>query len=511
MRGWEIAIRSGVGVVAAAIGGVGLFGLDDDWTEAGDWLERLSEPQLRVILIVIAVLLVLTAVPWTRLMSRGGREEVRGDLNPDHGSSAQAIQHSPGSQQYQIGSIGIVLESDRSHSNARDSLKSALRRAKNALEAARAAISGEGTERAKRDYLLAIGEIKDIAEELSGGDALAALAADLGNVATNALQFTDAQYLGKFKQLENSIRSLPSPGFSRAQNRTEAGQVIAAGSSTPGPQSREADEIRTIRRQAGQISERLGDHGPPLSAGEDHTIRAALTLLRELTGAYAYRPPLRVALRDFVHHAAWMLEFKSEWGYHGLRHFSSAQEAQEARGNLQQATLDVLAACARILEREEPRATELPSSEEGLGVEVSVDRKLTFIGLLPCYSKPAEADSEESKKLEPDGTVVSAYFSRISVKNHDAAYTTVDNICLEVKDAEIVDTWSGKRLELEGERRIEARSSQDYRLRIDQLLDRVVPPEEAHKRISLAVKTLGLGTVRCTLDESLFQREGADW
>jgi len=70
MRGFAISVRVGGGLIAAFLSAVGFFGLDDDWFEAGGWLEGLSEPQLRVALVVLALFIVAMAFPWSLLIRR---------------------------------------------------------------------------------------------------------------------------------------------------------------------------------------------------------------------------------------------------------------------------------------------------------------------------------------------------------------------------------------------------------------------------------------------------------
>jgi hypothetical protein len=192
-----------------------------------------------------------------------------------------------------------------------------------------------------------------------------------------------------------------------------------------------------------------------------------------------------------------MLQFKSTRVEGGLKRFQSAQEEAESRVALRTASEELISACNEILEpgKEQPDG---PRIQEGK-IEVWVDPEHAFVSLIACYSSPERAVA--------DCTTLLAVLPRIRVKNHDVAATTVDGIWIDIRSANHRKDMAPNKVALEGNRRIEARSFEDFSLEVEQVFDGRIKKEEGWFRVALKVKALGFDTVEMALAEPLFRLE----
>lgn len=134
----------------------------------------------------------------------------------------------------------------------------------------------------------------------------------------------------------------------RHRRPTEKPPAVASGSSgrtgrsTAGP----GDEaiLAAVRRDAGFLTERLGDRGGALSNDEEDKVDESLVRLRDALYQLAHREPVRKALREFFAAATWMRQYKSNSVKGGRRLAKSRQEDDENRHSLESALRNLIAA-----------------------------------------------------------------------------------------------------------------------------------------------------------------------
>jgi hypothetical protein len=94
---WQILLW-GLRLIGVAIDIVAFFGFATDWRAANEWLTGLTEPQFRVLLVVVGTGLILLTLPWSRwFATRSGEKDGGGGALATAGSAAAVVRDSPGS------------------------------------------------------------------------------------------------------------------------------------------------------------------------------------------------------------------------------------------------------------------------------------------------------------------------------------------------------------------------------------------------------------------------------
>lgn len=146
-----------------------------------------------------------------------------------------------------------------------------------------------------------------------------------------------------------------------------------------------------------------------------------------------------------------------------------------------------------------PEAVGEPAAATGLEVELKVDDELDYVGLVPAYSS---VDPTQP----PDLTVLAAGLSHIEVTNHDDLPTEIQRLWLSIEDPLTQTEMTPVEVnneELRGNRRIGARSHQQYALSFDAVFAGA-SRKEWRQRVVLRVKAIGFGERRIRLDERLW-------
>lgn len=251
-----------------------------------------------------------------------------------------------------------------------------------------------------------------------------------------------------------------------------------------GSASSEAQELKGLRKAVGRVTERLGDYGPALSSSEDEDIRRDLRHIQNSIGDFAHSAGLRQALRDFRHHASWMLSFRSDQAYGGRRQFQSREEEDKTRRNLRTAHEAVLEASTEEL---------IALGEPTLRVEI--DDEASHIMLLHGYSS---ADKEDQ-----DITLLDAHLGGIVLTNHSAREAHIEKIWLDIRGGVPVDSDNNV-TRLRGESGIPGYSKRSYELEAVQVFSGVIPINEASGRVVLKIRAIEYGTITSKLPAKCF-------
>lgn len=188
--------------VGGALDLIGLAGVPGDWETWNRWLGGFTEGQFRSTLVIAGTLLIASTLPWRHWLARETPRN-RAVLRQQGGVGTQAIQSSPGALQ-----AGRDIILGEQSIGARERCKRAFSSAGTAAAEARTAITPEGFDRGRGNFLQSINEIARAAGELRESEDVLNRVADLRRRSA-AREFSRPEFDQLLGELRGAIDSLP--------------------------------------------------------------------------------------------------------------------------------------------------------------------------------------------------------------------------------------------------------------------------------------------------------------